>query len=215
MAKSAPARYYVEMPNATAFVLAGGQSTRMGSDKAQLAIGGKTLLDRALATTGAATRRVRIVGSRERYGGFGEVIEDIYPGCGPLGGIHAALNATDTDLNVVLSVDMPLMTADFLRWLLVQANSAPELIVVPDAAGGLQPLCAVYHREVREAAEQALQNGNYKIGLLFSQVSTRLISEREIVAGGSSPDIFQNINTPEEYESLSRRLAVPTSETDR
>ncbi|MGA2369283.1 MAG: molybdenum cofactor guanylyltransferase [Candidatus Korobacteraceae bacterium] len=186
----------------TAFILAGGRSSRMGSDKALLSFGGQTLLERALQTAGAVAERAVIVGPRERYAAFGEVIEDVYVGCGPLAGIHAALCASNTDLNLMLSVDMPLMTPGFLSWLLQEAKANEELIMVPDALGGLQPLCAVYRREVRAVAEQALQDGDYKIGTLFSRVPTRQIMEQEIVSSGFSTDIFRNLNTRQEYDGL-------------
>jgi len=174
----------------------------MGSDKALLSIGGQTLLERALQTAAAVAERIAIVGPRERYARFGEVIEDAYADCGPLAGIHAALGATTTDLNLMLSVDMPLMTASFLGWLLQTAKAAEELIVVPDALGGLQPLCAVYRRQVRGIAEQALQKGDYKIGKLFALMPTRYLSEQEIVANGFSTTIFSNVNTRDEFEAL-------------
>jgi molybdopterin-guanine dinucleotide biosynthesis protein A len=174
----------------------------MGSDKALLSFGGQTLLERVLQTAAAVAERIAIVGPRERYARFGEVIEDVYAGCGPLAGIHAALGATTTDLNLMLSVDMPLMTASFLGWLLQTAKAAEELIVVPDALGGLQPLCAVYRRQVRGIAEQALQNGDYKIGKLFALMPTRYLSEQEIVANGFSTTIFSNVNTRDEFEAL-------------
>ncbi len=174
----------------------------MGSDKALLSFGGQTLLERALQTAAAVADRIAIVGPRERYARFGEVIEDAYADCGPLAGIHAALGATTTDLNLMLSVDMPLMTASFLGWLLQTAKAAEELIVVPDALGGLQPLCAVYRRQVRGIAEQALQKGDYKIGKLFALMPTRYLSEQEIVANGFSTTIFSNVNTRDEFEAL-------------
>jgi len=183
----------------TAFVLAGGRSSRMGSDKALLSFGHQNLLQLALQTVAAISPKAYIVGSERRYGGFGAVVEDIYPGCGPLGGIHAALTSTDTDRNLILSVDMPRMTAVFLRWLIAKAETKSQLIVVPDAAGGLQPLCATYRKAVAVIAEQALQQGHYKIGHLFSQVPTCIIAECEILAAGFSPQLFHNVNTPEEY----------------
>jgi molybdopterin-guanine dinucleotide biosynthesis protein A len=76
------------------------------------------------------------------------------------------------------------------------------MIVVPDVLGVPQPLCAVYHREVCSFAEQALQDGDYKIGRLFARVPTRYIMEQEIVASGFSADIFRNLNTREEYDEL-------------
>jgi molybdenum cofactor guanylyltransferase len=190
------------MSSATAFVLAGGQSSRMGSDKALLSFGEQTLLQNALRIAAGAAAQTCIVGPSKLYLAYGDVVEDIFPGCGPLGGIHAALSASQTDLNLVLSVDIPLMTSDFLHWLLLQAEAARELIVLPDAAGGPQPLCAVYRPAVRDYAEQALQRGEYKIARLFTQVPTRRLDEQQIVAAGFSPAIFQNVNTPEEYAQL-------------
>jgi molybdopterin-guanine dinucleotide biosynthesis protein A len=183
----------------TAFVLAGGRSSRMGSDKALLSFGNQNLLQRALQAAVAVSSKAYIVGSKQLYGGFGAIVEDIYPGCGPLGGIHAALSSTDTDLNLILSVDMPRMTAEFLRWLVAKAETKPELITVPDVAGGLQPLCGTYRKAIAGVAEQVLQQGTYKVGQLFSRVPTCVISEGEILAAGFSPELFQNINTPEEY----------------
>lgn len=176
----------------------------MGADKALLTFHDQTLLARALNIAAVAAGRVVIVGRRERYATYDEVIEDIYAGCGPLAGIHAALSATGTDLNLVLSVDMPLMTAEFLRWLLERAHNASEWMVVPDAVGGQQPLCAVYRRSVRALAEQALKEGDYKIGHMFSRAPTLYIKEAEMRIAGFSPEIFRNVNTVEEYEALVR-----------
>jgi molybdenum cofactor guanylyltransferase len=190
------------MPSIAAFVLAGGRSSRMGSDKALLSLGDQTLLERTLRMVSTITSKVRVVGPRVRYGQFAETVEDIYEGCGPLGGIHAALKATDSDLNLMLSVDMPLMSAPFLNWLIQQAANGREMITVPNAAGGQQPLCAVYRRSVLEAVEHALKSGQYKIGRLFAQVPTRVIAEEEITAAGFLPAIFRNVNTPEEFDEL-------------
>jgi len=180
----------------------------MGADKALLTFRDQTLLARALQTAGAVSSPVVIVGSRERYAAFGHVIEDVYAGCGPLGGIHAALSATETDLNLILSVDMPLMTPDFLRWLLKRASDASEWAVVPDALGGQQPLCAVYRRPLQVLAERALHDGDYKVGHLYARAPTLHISETEMRSAGFSPEIFRNINTGDEYEALIRDEGV-------
>ena len=97
------------MERVTAFVLAGGKSTRMGTDKAFLQFRGRTLLANALKLTRAVAGEVRIVGDSTKFADFGAVVEDVYPGCGPLGGIHAALKSSDTDLNVVIGVDLPML----------------------------------------------------------------------------------------------------------
>lgn len=208
--------YHSTMLPATAFVLAGGRSSRMGSDKALLTLGEQTLLERALHTVSQVAPKVLIVGSRVRYGRFAEVVEDVYPGCGPLGGIHAALKETDTDRNLILSVDMPLMSASFLSWLVQQAAEGIEMITVPDTAGTPQPLCAVYRREALDAAEQALASGDYKVDRLFSKVATRVITEQEIIGAGFSPAIFRNVNTPAEFEQVvsSTLITVEPGETN-
>jgi molybdopterin-guanine dinucleotide biosynthesis protein A len=186
----------------TAFILAGGRSTRMGTDKALLSLGGQTLLERALQTAGTVAKTVLIAGPRERYARYGDVVEDVICDCGPLGGIHAALRVTKTELNLMLSVDTPLMGSEFLAWLLQQARTSDELVVVPEALGGLQPLAAVYRRSLRAVAEHALKSGDYKIDHLFRLAPTRYISEGEILAAGFSLTGFRNVNTLEEYKEL-------------
>jgi len=76
---------------------------------------------------------------------------------------------------------------------------------VPNAAGGQQPLCAVYRRGIFELVGEALHRGEYKIGRLFSRVPTRIVPEQEIVAAGFSAIIFENVNTPDEYDRLLRQ----------
>ncbi len=167
------------------------------------------MLQHALQIAASVSRRPRIVGAKEKYDSFGQVVEDIYPGCGPLGGIHAALSTTATDLNLVLSVDMPLMTAEFLGWLVWQTEASSESIVMPDALGGPQPLCAVYRRRVQPVAEEALRRGDYKVRRALAAVPTRKLAEQEIIAAGFSPEIFRNVNTVEEFETLARQEIRP------
>ena len=108
------------MDSVTGFVLAGGKSSRMGKDKAFLQIFGRTLLAHALELAKAATGSAWIVGSREKFAAFGQVAEDIYPGHGPLAGIHKALTSTQTDLNLILAVDMPFRITDWKAWAMDQ-----------------------------------------------------------------------------------------------
>jgi molybdopterin-guanine dinucleotide biosynthesis protein A len=180
----------------------------MGSDKAVLPWAGETLLQTVLNTARQACARVVICGSRQLYGDHGEVIEDAEPGLGPLSGIHAALQATQTDLNLILSVDLPLMPMEFLLWLLQQARSGEQKITVPESLGKLQPLCAVYHRDTIDAVDRALGKRDLKVARLFQRVATRIISEEEVRAAGFEPAIFTNVNTPEEYQSLLRKSSA-------
>lgn len=185
----------------TAFVLAGGRSTRMGADKAFLHWGDNTLLDRALKLARGVAAEVRIVGDSRKFGGLGcSVVEDVYRERGPLGGIHAALTSSVSDLNLMLAVDMPLMTLEFLGYLISQARDAGAIVTVPNAGGGLQPLCAVYRQEFASVAEESLKAGKNKIDVLFAKVRARVIEEEELVRAGFSAEMFRNVNTPEDLK---------------
>ncbi len=111
------------MPEVTAFILAGGKSTRMGVDKAFVPLDGRTLLARALELARGLASDVRIVGDVAKFGKFGPVVEDIFQNRGPLGGIHAALRASATDLNLILAVDLPFVAAQFLSYMIEQAGN--------------------------------------------------------------------------------------------
>ena len=82
----------------------------MGSDKAFLEFGGRTLLERAIETVGEVCGVVTIVGDAAKFASYGPVVADLYPGCGPLAGIHAALSAFFAELNLVMAVDMPFVS---------------------------------------------------------------------------------------------------------
>lgn len=186
----------------SAFILAGGKSTRMGTDKAFLQLDGRTLLSRTLEVARSLTSNVHIVGDRDKFVPFAPVVEDLFPGCGPLGGIHAALRASQTELNVVLAVDNPFVSHALLQFLVTKATNSPSSgVTVPRADGGLQPLCAVYRRSFADAAEQALRAGRNKIDALFQQTDTQIIQEAELEHAGFSPRIFRNLNTPEELNT--------------
>jgi molybdopterin-guanine dinucleotide biosynthesis protein A len=194
----------------TAFVLAGGKSSRMGADKAFLKFGDTTLLERAVGVAKLVADAVYICGPREKFGA--EAIEDIFPDCGPLGGIHAALQSSQSEWNLVLAVDLPFVEAGFLRYLLRQAQPKTEgevdsvLAVVPRAARGWQPLCALYRKAFAEAAEKALREKRYKIDSLFGEVPVRPVEEAEILQAGFSLRIFDNLNTPQDFNLAQQRL---------
>lgn len=192
------------MEGVSAFVLAGGRSSRMGTDKALLPFGEKTLLQLALEKARCVSPSPVIVGAQERYASYGDVIEDRFPDCGPLGGIHAALCATQTDLNLVISVDMPLLSAGFLNWLVDIAASGQELAVVPQTGQRVQPLCAVYRGSAKDVIERALLLNDLKVSSIFTRIPTRYVQVEEMRAAGFSPEIFVNVNTPAEYDAAGK-----------
>ena len=125
----------------------------------------------------------------------------MYRDRGPLGGIHAALASSAAELNLILAVDVPFVSRDFLQYLLKRARESEAIVTVPRAARGLQPLCGVYRRSFVEVAEQALREGRNKIDELFRLVETRVVEEHELAEAGFSVEMFQNLNTPEEWET--------------
>ena len=212
-----PPLYHHAMEVFTAFILAGGKSTRMGSDKAFLDLHGKLLIVHAVDLARTVTQGVKIVGDPEKLSPFGPVVDDIYTTRGPLGGIHAALASTSTVWNLVLGVDLPFVEPRFLNYLVTQAQSAevqsaeaqsePALVTVPSANGHLQPLCAVYRKEFCQSADRALSAGQNKIDALFGEVLTHIIQESELTTLGFSPAMFRNLNTPLDWQRAKQELA--------
>jgi molybdopterin-guanine dinucleotide biosynthesis protein A len=145
---------------------------------------------------------VRIVGDRKKFSAFAPVVEDIFPGCGPLGGIQAALCISQNNLNLILAVDMPFISPALLKFLASDARQSEAVVTVPRAARGWQPLCAIYRKVFAESAESALRAGHYKIDSLFARVTTRVIEEDDLAKAGFAASIFQNVNTPEDLAEL-------------
>ena len=190
----------------TAFVLAGGRSRRMGTDKAFVLLDGRTLLARALGLALSLTSDVRILGDPAKFASFAPVVEDLFPGCGPLAGIHAALRSSQTDLNLILAVDMPFLTPALLQYMLGRAkDSDSAMATVPRTAQGWQPLCAVYRRDFASIAEKALRAGRYKIDALFVEAGAQVIGEPELQSAGFSLDLFSNLNTPDDLAEAARK----------
>jgi molybdenum cofactor guanylyltransferase len=197
----------------TGFVLAGGLSSRMGANKALLELNGATLVEHTRNLLARLCERVCILGPVDLYGHLGECFPDSYSGCGPLAGIHAALQNTRTRFNLITAVDTPFLTEDFLGFMLenAEASRPPAAVTVPEVAGYVQPLCAVYTPDFLPAAEAALKAGRYKIVPLFSEVETLVLTEAQLSRFALDSGMFDNLNTPEDYEKARRRF--PDSRT--
>ena len=190
-------------PSRMGFVIAGGKSSRMGEDKAFLEFGGQTLLHRALTALDVVCDRVAIVGEPSKFEKYefekyGSVVADIFSGCGPLAGIHAALAQSSAELNLMLAVDMPFVSGELLAFLFAVAEGSDAMIAVPRFGNGFQPLCAVYRRDFGRIAEQALRAGKYKIDAAFSSVRLRAVEADELAGAGFSEKNFFNVNTPQD-----------------
>lgn len=172
----------------------------MGKDKAFLEFRGGTLLTNALELGRAVANAVRIVGDPAKFERFGTVVEDVYRLRGPLGGIHAALTRTATDLNLMIGVDLPLLETRFLEYLIASAVQSGAMVTVPRVGKYHEPLCAVYRAEFLIPAEQALIAGHNKIDALFTSVPLRVVDELELAHHGFPTAMFCNVNTPEDWD---------------
>ena len=208
-----------------AFILAGGRSTRMGRDKALLKWHGRTLIEHALDKMRALNTHPRILGSRPDLGCFAPVIPDNFPGRGPLGGIEAALSLTDTDLNLFLPVDLPLLPMEFLRWMIARAAITNAVATIPSLGGRPHPLCAIYHRRLLPGIRAGLAQGDAKVMRIIDraaaaenlpidsfQVEYIAAAQRDAAAGSRSGGgwprhlpvymWFENLNTPDDIARI-------------
>jgi len=190
----------------TAFVLAGGRSSRMGQDKAIIKLKGAHLIDYPINVLRQLTNDVRIIGDPNKYAFLGlPVIADCGESKGPLTGIYTALKTSSTFSNLVLACDMPLMRLEFLQLLLKKAPLA-DVVAMRFDDGFLEPLCSIYSTTCLHTIEQNLQREEYKISELLERVRGSYVSEAEIVRLGLSREIFTNVNTHEEFARLSLRI---------
>jgi molybdopterin-guanine dinucleotide biosynthesis protein A len=203
---SQAALYHVQMEGVTGWILAGGKSSRMGCDKALLDFAGRPLLRHALELASSVIVDVRILGDPAKYAAFGAVIADVYSERGPLAGIHAALANSGTDLNLILATDLPFLEPRFLRYLIAAAQATDALVTVPRIGSYFEPLCAVYRKRFGELVEAALSKDQNKVDALFADVSTRIITEEEIIKTGFDSAMFRNLNSPDDLRQAQQQL---------
>ncbi len=194
----------------SAILLAGGRSSRMGSDKASLMLAGQTLLQRTMAVLSEVAAEIVIVhapGQRlpaHESAVSTTVIEDPVEGEGPLIGIAAGLRHAPSETATVVAVDMPFLQPSLLRLLAGRATTGRR-IVVPMHLDRPQPLCSVFRRDALETIDRRIEDGERRI----MAVADDLGAERLAPEGWSAADpdgrSFDNVNTPEEFE---RALAV-------
>jgi molybdopterin-guanine dinucleotide biosynthesis protein A len=183
---------------AAGFLLAGGQSLRMRSDKALLQLGGRSLVERGLETLRAVCAEVAILSNNPELQRFGRVIPDAVPGCGPLGGIVAALESSEFEWNLVLAVDLPFLPVAALKMLLFAAATSQSVAIIPEVDGQPQPLCALYAKTAAPVLRQELEAGYWK-------VTAAIRAAGEVTfAPFHQAEWFRNLNTPEDFAEAER-----------
>ena len=178
---------------AAGFVLAGGQSRRMGRDKARLpVVRSQLLVETVAATLAQITDSVALVGPPEGYADLPyECLPDLRRGLGPLAGLETALLSRRAEFNVITGCDMPGLRACWLRALLEIALKSNSLCVVAkDSAGRLHPLCAVYRSGCLPFIQRALDTGQLRLLDLIRNLQAETVEIDGIV---------ENVNTPEQW----------------
>lgn len=164
------------------YVLAGGRSSRMGRDKSLIELAGKPLVLRAVLKLRRLCADVAIAGGGPELDAFAPVVKDIHPGCGPLGGIEAALAHSTHDWNLFLPVDMPLMPSAVLEQFFVREalrNRASLVAIAHSVDGRDQPLCAMYHKALLPFVREALEEGECKVTPAIRQAASQIAMQRK------------------------------------
>jgi molybdopterin-guanine dinucleotide biosynthesis protein A len=189
------------------FILAGGESSRMGRDKALLELEGVALIVRTARLVESAAERCAIVGDTVRLEGLELlVIEDEFPGAGPLGGIATALRASEAEWNLIVACDLPYLTREWLEFLIGRAVRSDADAVLPMNERGAEPLCAVYSKRADGAIRAALDRGVRKVTDGLADVRIEFIEPREWKGFDSDGLLFKNMNSPADYEEAKLRL---------
>lgn len=190
------------------FVLTGGESSRMGRDKALLELGGEPLVVRTARVVERAAGNATVVGRPETFQSLHlDAIRDDWPGAGPLGGIATALRATEAPWNLIVACDLPYLTKAWLDFLIKSALGSQADALVPMNERGAEPLCAMYHKRAESAVWLALDRGTRKVTDCLAGVHVEFIEPAAWKSYDSNGFLLKNMNSPEDYEEARARLA--------
>ncbi|NLB52288.1 MAG: molybdenum cofactor guanylyltransferase [Syntrophomonadaceae bacterium] len=179
---------------ASGVINAGGRSTRMQFNKAFAEIGGKPLIEIIINKFEPFFSEIFIVSNQpELYEKYGyKTYPDIYPGKGPVGGIHTALHYAHFEQIFMLGCDMPFMDiriAEFMLEKLYDKESA-----VPRIKGYLQPMSAAYSKKCLPRLTYSLETDRLKLTRLFEELDAEIVEEEELERFGNLDEIFLNVN---------------------
>lgn len=212
-----------EMGSIEGFILAGGQSRRMGTDKALLTINGQTFLERIAEEMLGVVNSISLVGSTrvqdeirlqnskpKQQSTRVRNVPDVYSNWGALGGVHAALSACASEWALVVACDFPFVTREFFAQIDKRRHNF-EAVAPVQSDLIPQPLCSLYKvAPCLERAEQLIKFGERKPIALLQSVRTRWVSFDEIADLRGAGDFFDNINSPEDYDRIVEKgIALP------
>lgn len=180
---------------ATLLILAGGESRRMGQPKPLLPVGSTTLIEWLVARLVPPFDQLLVAARGERQlppSLLPHLVTDLHSGAGPLAGVEAGLAASAHDIVVAVACDMPHITAGLLERLVIAASSDGIDAAVPRVRGAPEPACAAYRRSTASAIAAALDAGRFKAADVLAELRVAWLE-------GEDPELFMNLNTPEDY----------------
>lgn len=192
------------MEDVTAIILAGGKSSRMGTNKALLTINGITVIEQIVNECKKITDHILIVTNNFADYQFLQLpmVEDKEKGKGPLAGIQAGLSTVSTEKNIVIACDMPFISAEIAKVLLEELTNYDACL--PKINDQLHPLFAAYRKSCLHAVNQSLNDGQLRIRHFLNQVRVKIKTEKEL------PSYFNkamfNMNNPQEYEEAKEMI---------
>jgi molybdenum cofactor guanylyltransferase len=194
------------------YILAGGGSTRFGRDKALAEVGGTPMLERMIELLRRVPMHVTVIASPGKYAACGaQIVQDQWPGEGPLGGIITALedaaqSVARPEWNLMVSCDMPFLTREWLVFLSERAAKSKAQVVLPYSAHGPEPLCAFYRTDAAGALRAVFETGVRKVTEGLKHVATEVLDEADWKRFDSAGRLFWNMNTAADYEEARRIL---------
>ncbi len=191
----------------TGVILAGGMSSRFGSNKALSRFDGERLILRLCKRVGAVTDRMALItNTPEEYAFLNlDSRKDLVPRCGPIGGIYTALRTAQTPLCLCVACDMPFISPALLEYMVERSPGYD--VIVPAQDGREEPLCAVYRNTCVPAIDNRIQAGEFRITGFFDEVRVLRVAPED--AGIHDADMFFNINRPSDYDEALKRLNRP------
>lgn len=182
----------------TAILLAGGKSERMGTDKGLLDLNGKSFIKHICdALQPIVGSNILIVSTNKKYDSLGfPRVEDIIENKGPVGGLYTALMESKTKINLVLSIDVPLVSTELLQWL-VENHDETYMVTQTKSEDKTNPLIGIYDRSMRIVFGEHMAAKQLKLRQVLEDVKHQTLEVPEKWANQ-----LQNINTKEEYQNL-------------
>ena len=190
-----------EIRSLTAIILAGGKSSRIGSDKnkAILKLNKKCLIDIVISKLKHIVGdNIIIVGPPEKYPSYKQVVPDLFNQRGLLVGLYSGLKASASQYNLVVGCDMPFLKLELLQYMRDKIDSN-DIIIPRYAKSYIEPLCAIYSKDCLEIMKRNIEAGILSIRRVFPYLKVKYIEEKEIKRVDPELNSFFNINYKEDF----------------